>query len=74
MSQDGELKRLQKKAKALYLKATDFGGLDCGRRMAEHLRPSIGIARRDFSEIWKQIRRLDPGAPRDPFEKAADNA
>ena len=62
-----ELERLKRKAKSLYLKAQVPDDMDCGRKLAEYIRPHIGIARREFSEVWKQIKALDPQAPDDPF-------
>lgn len=58
---------LKRKARKLYSLATDFHHLDCGRAIAEQLRPQIFLARRKFSAVWEQIRALDSNAPKDPF-------
>lgn len=62
-----KLKCLKKKAKRLYLKATNFDDMDCGREMAEFIRPEIAEARIEFSRVWQEIQKLDSSAPQDPF-------
>lgn len=58
-----ELAELKKKAIKLYHKSIDFADLDCGRAMAETIRPEIYTARMQFNEIWERIEELDPDAP-----------
>ena len=63
-----ELEQLRKKAKKLYIAATTgMDDMDCGRALAETIRPQIGVARKDFSKTWAKIKELDPFAPNDPF-------
>jgi hypothetical protein len=62
-----ELKKLKKKAKALYLAANDFDDMDCGRSLAENIRPSIGVSREEFNKVWARIMELDANAPPNPF-------
>jgi len=62
-----ELEKLKKMAKKLYQKANDFGDLDCGRNLAENIRPGLYTARMEFNKIWKQIMEIDPSAPKNPM-------
>jgi len=62
-----ELNKLKKKAKILYQKAMAFGDMSCGRALAEHIRPEIYKARKEFNLVWKKIQELDPAAPANPF-------
>jgi len=62
-----ELSGLKIKARRLYKIAQVPECLDCGRALAEELRPDIAVARVKFSDTWKQIQELDPSAPPDPF-------
>jgi hypothetical protein len=64
-----QLQRLKAKVRKPYLQATDFDDLDCGRQMAEIIRPQIGVARLEVIELWKQIKELDPSAPPCPFSE-----
>jgi len=66
--QEIELKGLKQKAAALYKRAMAWGELDCGRGIAELLKSDVGVARRDFSKLWKRVKELDPSAPDDPFK------
>jgi len=62
-----ELAKLKKQAIKLYHKSMDFDDLDCGRAVAEMLRPEIHTARITFGGVWKRVQELDPNAPANPF-------
>ena len=72
MNEITELQRLKQRAAKAYYEATNFHGLDCGRRLAEAIRPSIGLARREYSRLLSEIKKLDPSAPDDPFKGYRD--
>lgn len=63
-----ELESLKRIAAKLYKQAQDFDQFSCGRQLSEYLNPSIGLAREDFNRIWERIKKLDPSAPKNPFE------
>ena len=65
-----ELTRLKKKAKKLYLEAIDFDDLDCGRQMAEQIRPRLRESRLKFNTIWERIKQVDHKAPENPLQEA----
>lgn len=63
-----ELTALKHSAAILYQHAQDFDDLDCGRSMAEILRPEIGLSRLKFNKCWNRIKELDPLAPENPLQ------
>ncbi len=62
------LEMLKMKARKYYHQATDFDHMDCGRHLAEFIRPDIAIAKDKFNKIWKRIQKLDPKAPPSPLQ------
>jgi hypothetical protein len=60
------ISKLKAEAKRLYIEANDFD-FSCGRKLSEYIRPSIAIARVEFSKVWIQVKAVDPSAPDDPF-------
>lgn len=68
------MKTLLKKIKILHLKhrakhnyavaMSFYNYLDCGRQMAEILRPDIAIARRKFNSIMDQLETLGEDVPK----------
>ena len=72
MRDQRNLRALRAKARRLYLRATNFDDMDCGRRLAEHIRPDIAAARIEFDLIWSRVRQLDPTAPPSPFAELGE--
>jgi len=59
-----KIERLKRKAARQYKIATSFlDYMDCGRHMAEIIRPDIGIARIKFNKIMDELSILDPTTP-----------
>jgi hypothetical protein len=60
---------LKAEARRLYLTIHNRSvGLDCGARLAEHIRPDIGKARIRFNKVMAELATLDPEA-KTLFEK-----
>ena len=58
------IESLKRQARKQYLIATELPShLDCGRHMAEHIRPDIAVARLKFNELMDDLSKLDPTAP-----------
>lgn len=58
---------LKRKAKRLHHQLNQEYDLDCGAVLTEYIRPSIIDKRKEFNEVWDELRKIDPSAPESPW-------
>lgn len=58
-----KIRLLKRRARALYQKIHSADDWSCGAAIADHIRPGIAEAEREFATVMAELRAIDSSAP-----------